>query len=76
MKQHSKLSSEQQQQHAAEQHAQPAGQEFASADELLRHDAAHTAVPAAIAERLQKSTVVLPRPKAVWWKRLFGGTGP
>ena len=76
MKQQSKLS-EEQQQHAAEHQAQqPAAREFANAEEMLRYDAAHTPVPPVIAERLQKSTGELPRPKAAWWKRLFGGTHP
>ena len=77
MKQQSKLSQEQQQQHAAEQKTQqPAAREFANAEELLRYDAAHTPVPPAIAQRLQKSTGDLPGPKTSWWKRLFGGTNP
>ena len=75
MKHHTKLSQEQQQQQAAEQQAQQQTvREFASAEELLRYDAAHTPVPPGIAQRLQKSTGDLPRPKTAWWKRLFGGT--
>ncbi len=76
MKQQSKLSAEQQQspQVGAEQQtqAQPA-REFASAEELLRYDAAHTPVPPDIARRLQKSAGDLPAPKTNWWQRLFGG---
>ncbi|MGO8837085.1 MAG: hypothetical protein ACLQAH_07995 [Limisphaerales bacterium] len=75
MKQESKLNSEQQQQHATGQQTQQSGaREFASAEELLRYDAAHTTVPPGIAERLQKSTGDLPGPRVSWWKRLFGGT--
>ena len=75
MKHQSKLSQEQQQQRAAEQQTQQqAVREFASAEELLRYDAAHTTVPPEIAQRLQKSTGNLPGPKPAWWKRLFGGT--
>ena len=75
MKHQTKLSQEQQQQNAAgHQTQQPAAREFANAEELLRYDAAHTAVPPAIAERLKKSTGKLPRPKPAWWKRLLGGT--
>ncbi len=76
MKRQTKLNStEQQQQHAAEQQAQqPSALEFATAEELLRYDAANTAVPDAIAQRLQKSAGDLPAPKLSWWKRLFGGT--
>jgi hypothetical protein len=75
MKQQTKLSEEQQQkQHAAEQQTQQQSpREFANAEEMLRYDAAHTAVPPAIAQRLQKSTGDLPGPKKPWWKRLFGG---
>ena len=77
MKHQSKLSKEQQQQQAAEHQAQSqSAREFASVEELLRYDAAHTPVPPGIAQRLQKSTGDLPRPKAAWWKRLFGGTHP
>jgi len=76
MKQRSKLE-QQQQQHAAEQHTQqPSVREFANTEELLRHDAAQTTVPPAIAQRLRKTTGDLPRPKPTWWKRLLGGTQP
>ncbi len=74
MKQQSKLSAEQQQQHAAEQQTQSqSAREFASAEELLRYDAAHTTVPPDIARRLQKTAADLPAPKTTWWQRLFGG---
>ena len=78
MKQQTKLSEEQQQQqHAAEQQTQKqSAREFANAEEMLRYDAAHTPVPPVIAQRLQKSASELPRPKAAWWKRLFGGIDP
>jgi hypothetical protein len=72
MKQHSKLSQEQQ--HAeTQQTRQPSGREFASVDEMLRFDAAQTAVPHVIAERLKKSTDADPRPDRSWWQRIFGG---
>jgi hypothetical protein len=74
MKQQTKLSQEQQQQATEHQTQQPAGREFATAEELLRYDAEHTPVPPAIAQRLKKSTGALPQPKAAWWKRLLGGT--
>ena len=65
----------QEQQHAAreQQAQQQAAREFASVEELLRHDALHTLVPPAIAHRLQESVEPLPpaRPRA-WWRRLFG----
>jgi len=77
MKHQSKLSQEQQQarqagaEHQAQSQATP---EFAHAEELLRYDAKQTPVPAAIAQRLQKSTADLPAPKSPWWKRWLGGT--
>ena len=46
--------------------------EFASAEEMLRHDAAQTAVPPAVAERLQRSVEQEPKPTRSLWQRLFG----
>jgi hypothetical protein len=46
--------------------------EFASAEEMLRHDAIHTPVPPAIAERLEQSLAQLPRPPRSWWRRILG----
>jgi hypothetical protein len=76
MKHQSKLSAEQQARQAGVEHqAQSQGaREFASAEELLRYDAAHTTVPPAVAQRLQKSAAELPAPKRPWWKRWLGGT--
>ena len=72
MKQQTKLT--QKQEHVVEQNAQAhAGKEFSNADELLRFDAAQTAVPPEIARRLQKSAMHLPPPPRPWWKNLFGG---
>ncbi len=45
--------------------------EFATPEELLRHDAAQTNVPPAIEERLQQSVAAEQKPKS-WWQRLFG----
>jgi hypothetical protein len=75
MKQRSKLNSEQQQQHAAEHQAQSeTAREFSTAEEILRYDAAHTAVPPLVAQRLQQSIGPVPPPSRSWWKRLFGGS--
>jgi hypothetical protein len=74
MKQQTKLSQEQQQQATEHQTQQPAAKEFATAEELLRYDAANTPVPPVVAQRLKKSTGDLPGPKPAWWKRLLGGT--
>ncbi len=59
------------QQHSARQQS---AVEFASAEEMLRHDAAHADVPPAVAERLQKSIDREPKPAQSWWQRIFGGT--
>jgi hypothetical protein len=73
MKQQTKLTLKQE--HVAEHHAQAhAAKEFSNADELLRFDAAHTAVPPELAMRLQESAAQIPPPPArSWWKNLFGG---
>ena len=73
MKQQNKFKSEQQQQqHAAEQQSsQQQAYEFSSAEDLLRFDAEQIAVPAAIAERLQKSSADFPKPARSWWQKLF-----
>jgi hypothetical protein len=73
MKQQTKLS--QKQEHVAEQQTQSqAAKEFSTAEELLRFDAAQTAVPPEIAKRLQQSAAHLPPPPPrTWWKNLFGG---
>ena len=47
--------------------------EFSTAEEAIRHDAAQTALPPAIAERLRKSIEQDPqKPSGPWWKRMFG----
>jgi len=73
MKRHIKLTSqEQEQQQAVEQQGQQAtAREFATAEEMLRHDALHTPVPPAIAHRLQASIAKLPAPERGWWRRFF-----
>jgi hypothetical protein len=72
MKQQNEFNSEHEQEHAVEHKLeQKQGYEFASTDELLRFDAAHTSVPAGIAQRLKESTEGLPPPPRSWWQRLF-----
>jgi len=74
MKPHAKLSQEQahtEQQAGAHEARQQTGQEFARADELLRFDAAQTAVPPQIGERLKQSATSLPPLRRPWWKNLF-----
>ena len=66
---------EQEQLAAAQQQTQSSSpQEFASVEEMIRHDALHTPVPPTIAHRLAESINQLPPPPARgWWRRFFGG---
>ena len=46
--------------------------EFATPEDLLRHDRAQTPVPAAVSERLERSLAAEPPPeRKPWWKRLL-----
>jgi len=73
MKQQNKFDSQQEQEHSAQhQSAQNSVQEFSTVEELLRHDAAQTAVPAGLVDRLQKASAEFPRPNRSWWKKLLG----
>jgi len=47
--------------------------EFASAEEMLRHDALHTPVPPAIAHRLQESIGRTTPSSPSWWRKFFRG---
>lgn len=67
MKQESKQRSQEQHQNTHSQ--QSTAREFATAEELLRHDAAQTQVPPVIAERLTQSIAKLPQPPRSWWQR-------
>jgi hypothetical protein len=74
MKHQNRLSNqeqEQQEQQVAQNQAQ-AVQEFASVEEMLRHDALHTPVPPGIAERLGQSLGPVAPPAKSWWRRIFG----
>lgn len=77
MSSHKKLThqqhSDEEQTHSEEQLKQTKGREYGSVEELLREDAQNTKVPAAIAERLQKTMDGLPpAERKAWWRRLFG----
>jgi len=73
MKRQIQFSSQEQQQAAQEQqHRQSAPLEFASPEEMLRHDALHTPVPPSIGRRLQESLARLPAARSSWWRRLLG----
>lgn len=71
MKRQTKQTSHEQEQRAEAQ-SQQAGQEFATPEDLLRHDARQTLVPPGIAERLGKSIQTEPKPERSWWQRLLG----
>jgi hypothetical protein len=49
--------------------------EFATADELIRHDAKRNAPSPAVAARLQESIAREPRPARPWWQRWRGQPG-
>lgn len=70
MKQQNEFNSEHEHEHKAEQQQ---AHEFSTTEDLLRFDNKQVDVPAAIAERLQKSSADLPRPGRSWWQRFFGG---
>jgi hypothetical protein len=46
--------------------------EFASVDDLLRHDSAQNPVPSEVSERLNNSVAAEPPPGRPWYRRLFG----
>ena len=50
-----------------------AAREFASVEELIRHDAASTDVPSALTTRIQSAVTNEPaRPAESWWRRWLG----
>ncbi len=77
MKRQIKLSAQQQ---AEEQENRTIGQslekegalEFATPEELLRHDALHTPVPPNVAHRLRDSIGQIPASSRPWWRRILG----
>ena len=73
MKQEKKLTPREQQQTSETQLQKAAVREFATTDELLRHDASQTGVPPAVAQRLGASIQREPPPGRPWWRRLTGG---
>lgn len=61
----------QQQSEEVQSSQKKAGETFESVEELLRHDAAQTDPPSAIAARLKDTLEREPVQKGPWWKRLF-----
>lgn len=75
MKRQSKLNPQQEAQEHLDEHQtqRPAALEFATPEEMLRHDALHTPVPPALVSRLKQSLAQLPPPAPrPWWRRIFG----
>ncbi len=69
----SRLQQQQQQQETStEGGQQQAGIEFATAEEVLRHDRASVLPPATIESRLQQSIAAEPPPPKPWWRRWLG----
>jgi len=77
MNQQSKLNSQGQEQEqpqtTVQQTQQAVAHEFATPEEMLRHDALHTPVPPTVAQRLQESIGKAPPRAQSWWRRLLGG---
>lgn len=73
MKHEKKLNQREQQQVSETQSQQTEAREFATAEEMLRHDAGQTQVPPAVAKRLDESIQREPKPAKRWWKRITGG---
>lgn len=71
MKHESKQKSQEQEQLASTSSTQTTAREFATTEELMRHDAGQTEVPPVIAERLTRSIQNLPPPPKSWWQRLL-----
>jgi hypothetical protein len=72
MKRQVKHTSQEQQQFSEASGQQKSTREFATTEELLRHDASQTPVPPEIAERLARSIQNEPKPERSWWRRMLG----
>ncbi len=72
MKHESKHQSQEHEQITAKSTPATTTREFATTDELLRHDAAQCLVPPAVADRLAQSLRNEPKPERTWWRRMFG----
>jgi len=73
MNEHNKFSTGRHQEQAAESQAAHTRElEFQTVEDLLRHDAAQTAVPPEIALRLSQSIAQPASPRRSWWRKLIG----
>jgi hypothetical protein len=70
------LRKQQEEQHALTGQGQESqaqvGREFATVEDMLRHDALHTPVPPTIEHRLAESVGQLPAPPRPWWRKFLG----
>jgi hypothetical protein len=67
-----RLRQEEQTAHSQVSIAQRNALEFASVDDLLRHDRGQNPAPDSVRERLDASISAEPRPVRSWFRRLFG----
>jgi hypothetical protein len=51
---------------------QAQGLEFATVDDLLRHDSEQNPVPPEVGEKLGRSLEAEPKPQQPWYRKLFG----
>lgn len=74
MKYEKKFREQEQQQKISEVQSGQVAKEFASAEEMLRHDLQQTQVPPEVTLRLNQSLAKESsgRPRS-WWQRIFGG---
>ena len=73
MEHQSKFRENEEQDQTRRQHSEHgSAAEFSSPEALLRHDAAQTPAPPAVAERLRASLAAEPAKPASWWRRLLG----
>ena len=72
MKRQSQFHAREQQQEGERERQEAQPIEFATPEQLLRHDALHTPVPPAVGHRLQESVARLPMRARSWWRRLLG----
>ncbi|MCL4789448.1 MAG: hypothetical protein KJ070_22110 [Verrucomicrobia bacterium] len=71
MKRQTKHTFQEQEQLSQMQSQERSALEFATPEDLLRHDAKEVSVPPEIAERLARSLQNEPRPARSWWRRFL-----
>jgi len=73
MNSESKLRQKEEQIQTEESRQAQTSTEFATAEELLRHDLAQTEVPGVVGDRLNESIAKEPKPAKAWWRRFVSG---